>query len=361
MSKCLMIAAGGTGGHIFPAIAVAQLLQQQGWRIEWLGSAGGLEERLVPMHQLPLHLLPVTGLRGKSPLTLLLAPWRIAKSVWLARKLIKSARVDVVLGMGGFASGPGGMAAKICGVPLVLHEQNAIAGMTNRFLARLANTVLAAFPNAFPAPITAEVVGNPVRKNILSRVAQAINSQLNILIVGGSRGAAALNNVMPEVVASLPDTDLHIWHQTGKGHLESTQQRYFDTLTASRLQCVQISEFIDDMAEAYQWADLVICRAGALTVSELAMAGKPAIFVPYPHAVDDHQFYNARYLADQDASWIVRQGPELRAALTSRLQTLITHRDVLTHAAEKALTLAKPDAGEKVAQACARLAQGALT
>lgn len=358
MSKCLMIAAGGTGGHIFPAIAVADLLREQGWRIVWLGSFGGMEERLVPMQNIELHLLPVTGLRGKSVLTLLLAPWRIVKSVWLARRLIKNAQVDVVLGMGGFASGPGGIAAKLSGVPLLLHEQNAIAGMTNRYLAKLANKVMAAFPEAFPANVEVDVVGNPVRKAISASAPNPARESLRVLVVGGSRGAAALNETMPEVIAALRSALVEVWHQTGKGHLEKTQNLYLRQLDIEQIKRVQISEFIDDMASAYAWADVVVCRAGALTVSELAMAGKPAIFVPYPHAVDDHQYHNARYLADRDASWIVRQGAELKPKLIERMQILLNDREVLHTAAQKAASLAQPLAGRQVAEACVALAQG---
>ena len=361
-APCLMIAAGGTGGHIFPAVAVADCLREKGWRIVWLGSKGGLEERLVPMQNIELHLLPITGLRGKSAITLLAAPWRIFTSVMQARRLIRQRKVSVVLGMGGFASGPGGVAAKLTGTPLVLHEQNAIAGFTNRALARLANKVMAAFPNAFPTTLSVSVVGNPVRKNIMPKseiTRTPESSALRILVVGGSRGALALNQALPAIAPDLfAQGDISIWHQTGKNHKDDTYARYQQQLTEMQMKQVQVSEFIDDMANAYAWADVVVCRAGALTVSELAMVGLPAIFVPYPHAVDDHQFHNARFLADAGASWIVRQDDSMNEALTQQLAALMHEPKTLQKAAQMAKTLASPMASEHVAQACADLALG---
>lgn len=352
-APCLLIAAGGTGGHIFPALAVAELLRARGWRIEWLGSRGGLEEQLVPARGIPLHLLAISGLRGKGAAALLAAPFRLLAALFAARKVLQQTGADVVLGMGGFASGPGGLMARLCGRALVIHEQNAVAGLTNKMLARMAHVVLAAFPNAFSnRPVKA--VGNPVRKALLQLAAPAVRfaahtGALRVLVIGGSRGAAALNETVPEAVASMT-APVAVWHQTGRGQHAATLQRYGNRAD------VNVQEFIDDMAAAYSWADVVICRAGALTVSEIAAVGVPAIFVPYPHAVDDHQTANARYLSDRNAAWLLPQTELSAATLAARLQTLVTDRALLLRTAEAAHAAAITDAAEQVAAVCEQMA-----
>ena len=348
----LLIAAGGTGGHIFPALAVAEVLRARGWQIAWLGSRGGLEEQLVPPREIPLHLLAISGLRGKGIKALLLAPFRMVGALLAARRVLQQTRADVVLGMGGFASGPGGLMARISGRPLVIHEQNAIAGLTNRWLAKVATVVLQAFPNAF-ADAAIRSVGNPVRADLLKLAPAAErfadrSGALRILVVGGSRGAAALNEQVPAAVAQL-NAEVEVWHQTGRQQQTVTQARYGDR------RGVRVSEFIDDMAAAYSWADVVICRAGALTVSEVAAVGVPAIFVPYPHAVDDHQTANARYLSERGAAWLLPQTELTPAVLAARLNELASRRDVLKNMAVAAQAAAINDAAEQVAAACERV------
>ena len=348
-APCLLIAAGGTGGHIFPALAVADVLRTRGWRIEWLGSRGGLEEQLVPARNIPLHLLAISGLRGKGMAALLLAPLRVIGALLAARRVLQQTRADVVLGMGGFASGPGGLMARLTGRALVIHEQNAIAGLTNRLLAKVATVVLQAFPNAFGRQ-SIRAVGNPVRNDLLqlapaSQRFAARSGALRVLVVGGSRGAAALNEHVPAAVAKLTAA-VEVWHQTGRGQLQATQARYGDRTG------VKVSEFIDDMAHAYGWADLVICRAGALTVSEVAAVGVPAIFVPYPHAVDDHQTANARFLSDRNAAWLLPQTQLNAESLAQRLEALAGQRELLKRMAEATQAAAITDAAEQVAAVC---------
>ncbi|MFC0323618.1 undecaprenyldiphospho-muramoylpentapeptide beta-N-acetylglucosaminyltransferase [Gallibacterium melopsittaci] len=342
MTKRLLVMAGGTGGHVFPAIAVARVLQQQGWEIEWLGTKDRMEAQLVPKHGIPIHFIEISGLRGKGIAALLKAPWRIFKAVLQARKIIKSYRPDAVLGMGGYVSGPGGVAAKLCGVPVVLHEQNAVAGLTNKWLAKIATRVLQAFPTAFS---DAEVVGNPVRADMFSLPVptqrfQTREGALRVLVVGGSQGARVLNLLMPQVAAQLGDK-ITIRHQVGQGNSEAINKLYPEQAQ------VKVTDFIDDMAEAYAWADVVICRSGALTVCEIAAAGVPAIFVPFQHK-DRQQYLNARYLADAGAAEIIEQA-ELSA---DKVVTLLKQwdRQQLLVMAEKAQTKATPQAAQQVAE-----------
>lgn len=269
-NKRLLVMAGGTGGHVFPGLAVARQLQQQGWEIRWLGTADRMEAELVPKHGIDIDFIKVKGLRGSGIVALLGAPFKIIKAIFQARKYIKAWQPDVVLGMGGYVSGPGGVAAWSLGIPVVLHEQNAVAGLTNQWLAKIATKVLQAFPGAFK---NKPVVGNPVRQDVTllpspkQRFAER-SGPIRVLVMGGSQGARILNQTMPEVAALLGD-NVTIWHQAGKGNQQSTQQAYAnDTQTAHK-----VTEFIDDVAAAYGWADLVVCRSGALTVSELSAAG----------------------------------------------------------------------------------------
>lgn len=360
MSKRILLMAGGTGGHIFPALAVGQALHREGWELHWLGSEGGMEQDLVPQHGISMTLLPVKGVRNKGVWSLVKAPFQLVKSVWLARKAIKQFKPDVVLGMGGFASGPGGIAAKLCGVPLVIHEQNAIAGMTNTQLSRFSRWTLQAYPGAFPESSKVHTVGNPVRENIGSDKDPATriesdDKSVHILVVGGSRGAAVFNEELPETF-SLVNSGLsvHVKHQCGKGHHDSVLERYKQN---TKQLSVEVSEFINDMAEAYEWADLVVCRAGALTVAEIAMAGCVAIFVPYPHAVDDHQTYNARYLADQGAALIIQQHDLSKKRLAQEITALANDKEHLIEMARKAKELARPEATQVVAEYCKKAAE----
>lgn len=343
--KTLLVMAGGTGGHVFPGLAVADVLREQGWTVHWLGTAERMEARLVPDHGYPLHTIDIAGVRGNGARRLLLAPFQIIKAVWQARRVLRQVRPAVVLGMGGFAAGPGGVAAWLAGIPLVLHEQNAAAGVTNRLLARIADRVLMAFAGAFAR---GEVVGNPVRPALvaLPPPAERIGLEpqpLRLLVVGGSLGAKVLNEVLPRAVALAGN--IRVRHQTGRGNAEAVRAAY-DALAIE----AEVSEFIDDMAAAYGEADLVVCRAGALTVSELAAAGLGAIFVPLPHAVDDHQTKNARSLADQGAALVLPQSGFSAEALAAQLQRLAGDREQLLAMAGRARQRAITDAAQRVAE-----------
>lgn len=342
MTKKLLVMAGGTGGHVFPAIAVANVLQQQGWQVEWLGTKDRMEAQLVPKHGIAIHFIEISGLRGKGIKALLAAPFKILRAILQARKIIKTYQPDAVLGMGGYVSGPGGVAAKLAGVPIILHEQNAVAGLTNKWLAKIATRVLQAFPTAF---VDAEVVGNPVRADLFAlptpqqRFSQR-EGALRILVVGGSQGARVLNLLMPKVAVQLTK-DVVIRHQAGKGNSEAIKALYPQNIK------VNVSDFIDDMAAAYAWADVVICRSGALTVCEIAAAGVPAIFVPFQHK-DQQQYLNARYLADAGAAEIIQQAELTPERVVEFLQKW--ERPTLLAMAEKAQSKAAPTAAQRVAE-----------
>ena len=352
--KVALIMAGGTGGHVFPALATAEKLQEQGVHVEWLGSRHGIEADLVPAAGLKLHSIEVRGLRGKGKLSLLLAPFKLLIALWQALSVVRSVKPDVVLGMGGFASGPGGLAAWLLRIPLIIHEQNAVAGMTNKALSKLAKKVLEAFQGAFKSGQTTQTVGNPVRGSILNlpepkeRFSDR-EGPLRLLVVGGSLGAKAINDLLPEVLADLPQEQRpEVWHQAGKRNIEETQQRY-EALGVTECKVVP---FIDDMAEAYSWADIVLCRAGALTVSELSNAGVASVLVPFPYAVDDHQTKNANYLAERDAAILIQQADLNKETLTALLTEQLNQRETLMEMANKALSLGKPEASDVVANVC---------
>ncbi len=351
MNKRLLVMAGGTGGHVFPGIAVAKHLQQQGWEIHWIGTADRMEADLVPQHGFEISFIDIAGVRGNGIKRLCAAPFRILKSIRQARKIIQQFKPDVVLGMGGFASGPGGVAAWLSGIPVVLHEQNAAAGLTNRLLAKIAKKVLMAFPGAFP---DGEVVGNPVREDVLalhSRTTEA-KDKLAILIIGGSLGARVLNQTLPATIARLPQDKISVIHQVGKNNSAQVQQAYADAGISAEL---QVQDFICDMAQAYQNAEIIVCRAGALTVSEVAVAGLPAIFIPLPHAVDDHQTKNAGALVDRGAALLIPQSELNDAELALQLQTLLDSETKLTEMSAAAKAAAILDATEQVADACKAL------
>lgn len=355
MAKKLLVMAGGTGGHVFPGLAVANMLRAQGWEIHWLGCATRMEADLVPKHHIDISYIDVEGVRGNGMVRLIKAPFKLLRSIWQARKVIKSFSPDVVLGMGGFASGPGGIAARLCGLPLVLHEQNAVAGLTNRYLAKVATKVMVAFDGALKAH-QPQVVGNPVRKEItdLSRVAVHRHNALNILIVGGSLGAKALNDTLPNTLPLLAGLNVRIKHQAGKNNSSGVLAHYNEQST-NAVNCVEVSDFIDDMAQAYQWANLVICRAGALTVSEVAALGIPAIFIPLPYAVDDHQTKNAQALSDQGAAIVMAQSTMSPQSLSETVKSM-SQCGELEKMHQASESLAKIDATEQVASVIAQLA-----
>lgn len=341
--KRLMVMAGGTGGHVFPGLAVAHHLMNDGWKVRWLGTADRMEAQLVPKHGIDIDFITISGLRGKGPLALLGAPFRIIRAILQARKIMKAYKPDVVLGMGGYVSGPGGVAAWTLGIPVVLHEQNGIAGLTNQWLAKIATRVLQAFPGAFK---DAEVVGNPVRVDVLmipepqERLVEH-DGALRILVVGGSQGARILNQTLPKALAQMT-SPVTVWHQAGKGSQESTEENY----AQAGVKDYNVTEFIDDMAEAYSWADLIVCRSGALTVSEVAAAGLPAIFIPFMHK-DRQQYWNAQPLEKVGAAIIIEQ-PDLTVdVLANELNQL--NREKLLEMAIKASENSIPDATERVA------------
>ncbi|MBI5447868.1 MAG: undecaprenyldiphospho-muramoylpentapeptide beta-N-acetylglucosaminyltransferase [Gammaproteobacteria bacterium] len=346
VSKRILIMAGGTGGHVFPALAIADALKQKGVEIAWLGTAQGIEARLVPHANIPLHIINVAGLRRNGLIKKLIAPFTLLIALFQACKVIRTFKPQCVIGLGGFASGPGGVAAVLLRVPLLIHEQNAIAGMTNTLLARIANKVMQAFPHTFPARLHPILTGNPVRDSILQLPPPSLRFQtrtgpLHILILGGSGGALILNQHMPDVFMHLPPNFCEVWHQTGKRHFDIAQKRYAENKINAK-----IEPFIDDMAQAYAWADIVICRAGALTVFELAAAGVGSILIPYLFAVDDHQTKNAHYLVDKNAAILLPQS-EFQPTVLATLLKKHT-RETLLELANAAYAQRLPHATEDV-------------
>jgi len=350
----VLMMAGGTGGHIFPAKAVAEVLAAEGWSVHWLGTADRMEASLVPAFGYPLHTISVAGLRGKGWRSLLQAPLMLWRSLSQARRLLKQLKPDLVLGFGGYASGPGGLAAWIDGVPLVIHEQNAVAGTTNKLLARIADQVLVAFPQAFSAQKNRLVLGNPVRSALIGQNPQNyLQKSLNILIVGGSLGARVFNQALPPILKQAAACgQIRVRHQTGQKELAQTEIAYAGS--PANLD-VQVTAFIDDMAEAYRWADVVICRAGALTVSEIACVGVAAVFVPLPTAIDDHQTANANVLVSRQAAILLPQAELNPEHLVPLLQSWLADKAPLARMAQQARSCAIDDAAEQVAVVCRRI------
>ncbi|WP_372761291.1 undecaprenyldiphospho-muramoylpentapeptide beta-N-acetylglucosaminyltransferase [Pseudoalteromonas sp.] len=350
MSKKCVVVAGGTGGHIFPGIAVADHLKQQGWQVSWIGTPDRMEASVVPKHNIAIDFINVKGVRGNGLKRLIKAPFMVLNAILQARKVLKKQQPDVVLAMGGYVTGPTGIAAKSLGIPLVIHEQNAVAGMSNKWLAKFANRVLAAFPSAF-APGTAELVGNPVRESVANVPAREVSSPINILVVGGSLGAQVLNTTLPAAFKALATkAAIKVWHQTGKGHVSAVETAYQQHGLSS--DNAKVSEFIDDMDIAYGWADIVICRAGALTVSEIAAAGKMAVFVPFPHAVDDHQTANAQYLVVANGALLMPQGQFNQQSIVELLSPYLAQPSLITEMAANAKHQAILDATASVAMHC---------
>lgn len=350
--KRVLIVAGGTGGHIFPALVIAKAFQEKDIDIQWLGSKVGLERDLVSPH-FPVTFVNVNAIRRNGFLAKLLAPFRILQATLQALCAIRTLKPDLVLGMGGFVAGPAGVAAKLLRIPLVIHEQNSVAGVTNRILARLANAVLSGFPNAFPTRVRATVVGNPVRPEIaqINAPAERLRDRdgpLRVFVLGGSQGARAINHLMVDVLKTFPNADqIDLWHQTGKLDHQKIKAAYADVHATVKTQA-----FIDDIAQAYAWADVMVCRSGALTVAELSAAGVASILIPFPFAVDDHQYFNGKYLADNSAAMIVRQQDMTVEHLSELLQSFLDDRRTLLMMAEKAKQLHHPDAVANMVDAC---------
>ncbi|CUX96460.1 undecaprenyldiphospho-muramoylpentapeptide beta-N-acetylglucosaminyltransferase [Candidatus Doolittlea endobia] len=343
-TKRLLVIAGGTGGHVFPGLAVAHHLMAKGWQVRWLGTADRIEANLVPQYDIDIDFIRISSLRGKELKTQLMALVHIWCALWKARQIIRIWQPDVALSMGGYVSGPGALAAWSYGIPVVLHEQNSIAGLTNRSLSKIARKVLQAFPGAFPHAV---VVGNPVRDAVLALpepVARFYDrtGPMRVLIIGGSQGSQVLNQTMPAVAARLVGS-LTLWHQVGKGSLEEVTRSYMANGETQH----KVVEFIDNIAAAYAWADIVVCRAGALTVSEIAAAGLPALFVPFMHK-DRQQYWNARILEEAGAAKIIEQS----VFSVERVSNILAgwDRSTLLTMAQRARTAAVPDATERVAR-----------
>ena len=349
----ILVMAGGTGGHVYPALAVANALKAHSRDVVWLGTHRGLESRVVPAAGIDIEWISVKGLRRKGLLAALIAPLQISWALLQSLRVIFRRRPAAVLGMGGFVSGPGGVAAWLTRRPLVIHEQNAAAGLTNRLLARLARVVLQAFPGSFNSSVTAETVGNPVREDIAAVAPPAERyagrtGPLRLLVLGGSQGALALNTTVPAALAILPAADRPVVrHQCGSATIDVTREAY-----AAAGVDAELEPFIEDMAAAYGWADIVVCRAGALTVAELCAVGLPALFVPYPGAVDDHQTANARPMADAGAAVIIDQSMLSDEVLAGQLRQWLTDRRQLLSKAERAHGLDTPDALSRITELC---------
>jgi UDP-N-acetylglucosamine--N-acetylmuramyl-(pentapeptide) pyrophosphoryl-undecaprenol N-acetylglucosamine transferase len=352
-----VVMAGGTGGHIFPGLAVAQALRAAGWSVFWMGAPGSMEAELVPQHGFAMLWVRFGGLRGKGLAAKLLLPLNLLRAFWQALRALRRVQADVVVSMGGYIAFPGGLMSVWAGARLVVHEQNAVAGLANKVLARLADRVYTAFPGALPG---GQWVGNPVRAPICALPAPELryagrSGPLRLLVIGGSLGAAALNTLVPQALALLPvEQRPLVRHQSGSRHLAALQQAYASA--GVQAECVA---FIDDMAAAYAQADLLICRAGASTVTEVACAGVAAVFVPFPYAVDDHQTANARFLADRGAALLVQQRDIDAAALAGLLRGLDRQR--LLALAQAARALARPDAVQQVVDGCTALLPGGAT
>jgi UDP-N-acetylglucosamine--N-acetylmuramyl-(pentapeptide) pyrophosphoryl-undecaprenol N-acetylglucosamine transferase len=354
-SRTLMIMAGGTGGHIFPALSVADYVRAQGWNVVWLGSRAGMETRIVPARGYALSQIRFSGLRGKGLVPMALLPLNLLVAFWQSARAVRALRPDVVLGMGGYVAFPGAMMASLFNRPLAIHEQNSVAGLANRVLAQIADKILVAFPDAFRQRTRVEWTGNPVRAEIAAidppetRFSRR-SGRLRLLVLGGSQGARALNEVVPRAVARLDEASRpEVTHQAGAAHEAALRQSYAAVGVAAN-----VVAFIDDMAARYAEADLMICRAGASTIAELAAAGVAAVLVPFPQAVDDHQTHNARFLADRGAAMLIPQSELTEHKLAELLGTL--DREKLLAMAQAARAAGKPDATQAVAEACMRLA-----
>lgn len=345
--KVAMVMAGGTGGHIFPGLAVAQEMMRQGWTVHWLGSASHMEWDIIRPLGIPFESVDFSGVRGKGRLQLLAAPWRLLRASWQAFAVLRRVKPQVLLGFGGYITVPAGLVSRLTGTPLILHEQNSVAGLANKVLARGAKQVFSAFPKALPK---AQWVGNPLRAAFLTQASPTERfagrqGPLRVLVVGGSLGATALNTIVPQALAQLPPSQRPmVLHQSGRAHRDGLMAQYQSLGVQA-----EVTPFIQDTAQAFAEADLVICRAGASTVTELAAVGAAAVLVPFPHAVDDHQTTNARYLSDQGAAWLMPQG-ELNAEKLARVIAQTSRVDLLT-VATKAYALKKLHAVDAITDA----------
>lgn len=341
----LMIMAGGTGGHVFPALAVANALREKNTEITWLGTRKGLEASVIRANNIDIEWISVEGLRGKGALSWLLAPFKVVRATLQSIQAIRKIKPDCVLGMGGFVSGPGGLASRLLGKPLVIHEQNAVAGLTNRYLAKIATQVLTGFPNTADLPTTAKWVGNPVRDSIKPNE-PTTETKINVLVIGGSQGAHSLNKCLPKLFSAY-NSDINVWHQTGKNRSAEVVEQYQELDMPAK-----VTEFIDDMTGAYQWADLLVCRAGAMTIAECCAAAKPALLIPYPFSAGDHQVKNAQVMVDVDAALIVSNQTLNESSVLPELDQLLTSKTELHKMGKRAFELHKPNALFDVMTTC---------
>lgn len=355
----VVMMAGGTGGHVFPALAVAKALENKNINIHWMGTEKGIEARIVPENNIPLHTIHIGGLRGKSLGRLLTGPFSVAKAVLQARRIFKTLKPNVIVGMGGYASGPGGIAARLLGIPLIVHEQNAKAGSTNKILAKIAQRVLCGFPHALP---NSDCVGNPVRTEFYAQALPDVRYQakgplnhrpFKLLVLGGSLGAQTLNIKVPEALALLDSQKaVSVVHQSGKRTRQQAEEAYAALAEKQKNINVTLPEFIHDVAAEIAMADLVICRAGALTVAELAAVGAPSLLVPFPYAIDDHQTANAQWLVEKGAAYLYPEASLTSAALAEKIQTLADDEEQLIKMAEKALQRSEFTATNRVSDIC---------
>ena len=355
--KTFLIMAAGTGGHVYPALGFADLARKLGHSVSWLGTSEGIEARVVPDAGIELNLITISGVRGKGLVSLIAAPLKILRAVLQARKIIKNLKPDLVIGFGGYIAGPGGVASKLSGIPLVVHEQNAIAGTTNKLLSRIASERLCAFESALP---NSKTVGNPVREDILSIVGLGaaqpttdIPEHPRMLIIGGSLGARFLNQSVPKAIAKLPRLlRPEIRHQAGPKMLDEAIGWYKNQGVEA-----QVTAYIDDMAEAYDWADFIVCRAGAMTVSELAAVGLPSVLVPFPYAIDDHQTANANWLVKMGAAEIYQQSENNLERFSAIINDLIIHPEKRQKMSESARGGARRDATKQILDICEMLCE----
>ncbi|MEM7358572.1 MAG: undecaprenyldiphospho-muramoylpentapeptide beta-N-acetylglucosaminyltransferase [Pseudomonadota bacterium] len=345
----LMVMAGGTGGHVFPALAVACALRDKGTTITWLGTRNGLEAKVIPDNQIDIEWISVEGLRGKGALSWLLAPFKLLRAMWQSAGVIRRLNPDCVLGMGGFVAGPGGITARLLGTPLIIHEQNAVAGLTNKYLAKVASRVLTGFPSVADLPESAQWVGNPVRESIHASAVvagDASSNALRVLVIGGSQGAHSFNQHLAGVFAK-QQSSMEIWHQSGRGRSAAVSECYKQQGIEAK-----VTEFIDDMAAAYHWADLLICRAGAMTIAECCAAAKPALLIPFPFSAGDHQVRNAETMVNVGAAKMLANEQITQPIMVETLSELMADRDALVDMGKAAHGLHKADALDSVMRAC---------
>ncbi|MCJ8311782.1 MAG: undecaprenyldiphospho-muramoylpentapeptide beta-N-acetylglucosaminyltransferase [Saccharospirillaceae bacterium] len=351
----VLIMAGGTGGHIFPAMAVAQQFINQGCEIHWLGAQKGLEQTLIPEKNWPLHSLKISGFVNKSFVKKILYVFELAGAVFQAKKIINKINPDIVIGFGGFPAAPGGLAAKLSGKWLAIHEQNAVAGKTNKMLAKFAHIILEGFPGAFVDDVNTQYVGNPIRSEIEPVKWTKSKDVFNILIVGGSLGARGINLLLPDVIDLLDGDNINVCHQVGRNNKDLIEKLYRSNCKNKSIQNIEVLEFIDDMAAKYRWADLIVCRSGASTVCEVSHVGMPAIYIPYPYHKDQQQLKNTEFVVNAKGAFVCEEFDTQATTLAQKINNLITNNELLNKMSVQALTCAKQQSAQIIVQQCLKL------